>query len=264
MYEFICFTEQEGVATLTLNRPDKLNSFNDLMLQEIQLAFDKVANNNATRVLVINAKGKGFCAGQDLAAKEVQFLENGEAPDFEAVVKKYYKPLIVRLRSLRVPTIAAVHGVAAGAGASLALACDFVVASKSASFIQAFSQIGLIPDTGGTWFLPRLVGLPRAIGLAMLGDRLSAEKAAEWGLIWEVVEDDQFESVINGLASKVSKLPTKALVEIRRLIETSSTSTLENQLDLEAKTMGYLAHSKDYREGVNAFTQKRKPNFVGE
>ncbi len=263
MAKFIHFTIQEGIAMLILNNPEKLNSFNLQMHQEILEALTKVNADPTVRVLVLTGSGRAFSAGQDLGAPEVQFLENGDAPDFEAVVKNQYKPLILALRNLNVPTIAAVNGVAAGAGASVAFACDIVVAKKSASFIQSFSQIGLIPDTGGTWFLPKLIGLPRAMGLTMLGDKLSAEKAAEWGLIWQVIEDDSFEKEVKELASKLEKMPTKALIKIRSLISLGEVHTLDQQLDLEAKAMGELGRSLDFKEGVTAFKEKRQPQFTG-
>lgn len=258
------FTIENGIATLTLNSPDKLNSFNQQMHHEIQDLLEAIDRDSSIRVLVITGAGRAFSAGQDLGATEVQFLENGDAPDFEEVVKKFYKPLIVKLRELSVPTIAAVNGVAAGAGASLALACDLVIATKSASFIQAFSQIGLIPDTGGTWFLPKHLGLPRAIGLAMLGKKLSAEKAYDWGLIWQVTEDDHFSEEVKKLAEKLAKLPTRALVEVRSLMAKGMSYSLAQQLDQEAISMGRLGKSRDFKEGVMAFKEKREPYFTGE
>lgn len=263
MSELTLFTIQNGVATLTLNNPDKLNSFNQQMHREIQDAFVSVNTDPSIRVLVITGSGRAFSAGQDLGAPEVQFLDNGDAPDFSDIVKSLYKPLIISLRELKVPTIAAVNGVAAGAGASLALACDLVIASKSASFIQAFSQIGLIPDTGGTWFLPKLLGLPRAMGLAMLGEKLSAEQACEWGLIWQMVEDDIFVEETKKLSEKLAKMPTRALVETRFLMEKGMNNSLAQQLDQEAVAMGNLVKSQDFKEGVMAFKEKREPHFIG-
>lgn len=262
-YDTILYSVSGGVATLTLNRPDKLNSFNRTMHEEIQQVFKAIASDSSVRVLVIKGAGRGFCAGQDLSDPAVQFNDAGEVPDFEALVTSLYKPLILNLRALNVPTIAAVNGVAAGAGASLALACDLVIASKSAAFIQAFSQIGLIPDTGGTWFLPRLVGSARAMGLALLAEKLSAEEAEAWGLIWRAVDEVRFEEVVAELAHKIATMPTKALVEIRHLMERSTYTSLEKQLDDEARAMGILSQSDDYREGVTAFVEKRKPSFKG-
>ena len=191
-YENILYVVQSGVARITLNRPDKLNSFTSAMHAELRAALDEVQADRSARVLVLTGAGRGFCAGQDLSDPEVQFVEGQMPPDMGDIVEKNYKPLILRLQNLRVPTIAAVNGVAAGAGASLALACDLVIATKSASFLQAFSKIGLIPDTGGTWFLPQRVGMARAMGLALLAEKLPAQKAADWGLIWSAVEDAEF------------------------------------------------------------------------
>ncbi len=264
MGSMIDFEVNDGIATLIFNNPEKLNSINSVMSEEIQEALSQINTNQEIRVLVLKGSGRAFSAGQDLGAPEVQFLSNGDAPDLKNVVKKQYKPLIMGLRELRVPTIAAVNGIAAGAGASIALACDIVIAKKSASFIQAFSQIGLIPDTGGTWFLPKLVGLPRAMGLAVLGEKLNAETAHEWGLIWKAVEDDSFEKEIQSLAEKLAKMPTKALVEIRSLMAEGETSSLSEQLDSEAKAMGMLGKTRDFKEGTRAFKEKRQPDFRGE
>ncbi|MFZ4624977.1 MAG: enoyl-CoA hydratase-related protein, partial [Rhodoferax sp.] len=194
-YQTIRFEVQDSIARLTLNRPDKLNSFTTAMQAELRSALDTVQNDTSIRVLVLTGAGRAFCAGQDLADPEMAV--GPMLPDIGNVIEKYYKPLILALQNLRVPTVAAVNGIAAGAGASLALACDLVIAAKSASFLQAFSKIGLIPDTGGTWFLPQRVGMARALGLALLADKLPAEKAAEWGLIWQVVDDIELPSTID-------------------------------------------------------------------
>lgn len=263
-YECILYSVVDGVATLELNRPDRLNSFNKAMHEEVRHALNAIDEDSSVRVLVLRASGRAFCAGQDLLAEEVQFSESGDAPDFEKIVQTFYKPMITHLRQLRVPTVAAVQGVAAGAGASLAFACDLVIAAHSANFIQAFSRIGLIPDSGGTWFLPRFVGLPRAMGLALLGEKLSAEKAEEWGLIWKAVDDLEFEDFIRKISCDIAQMPTRALVEIRSLMETSTVSSLNDQMDLEAKVMGQLGNSRDYYEGVHAFIEKREPVFKGE
>ncbi len=262
-FQTITFTVDTGIARLTLNRPDKLNSFTGEMHDELRVVLDMVQNDPAVRVLVLSGAGRAFCAGQDLADPEMQMIA-GRMPDIGNVVERNYKPLILRLQNLRVPTIAAVNGIAAGAGASLALACDLVVASRSASFLQAFSKIGLIPDTGGTWFLPQRVGMARAMGLALLADKLPAEKAAEWGLIWECAEDADFAARIDTLAKQLSTAPTKALVRTRQAMHAAPGHTLEQQLSLEGGFMRELGWSPDYAEGVAAFMEKRAPKFTGE
>jgi 2-(1,2-epoxy-1,2-dihydrophenyl)acetyl-CoA isomerase len=252
----------DGIAKITLNRPEKLNSFNEEMHAQMREALDAIQTGEAARVLVLTGAGRGFCAGQDLGARATQ-MQAGAMPDLGNTVERNYKPLILRLANLRVPTIAAVNGIAAGAGANLALACDLVVAAKSASFLQAFSKIGLIPDTGGTWLLPQRVGMARAMGLALLAEKLSAEKAAEWGLIWASVEDAEFPQTIDRLAKQLSIAPTKALVRTRQAMHAAPTHTLEQQLSLEASFMRELGWSPDYAEGVAAFMQKRAPDFKG-
>ncbi len=262
-FETITFTVDAGIARLTLNRPDKLNSFNTEMHAELRVALDHIQDNKNIRVLVLSGAGRAFCAGQDLADRAMQMVD-GKMPDIGNVVEANYKPLVLRLQNLRVPTIAAVNGIAAGAGASVALACDLVVATKSASFLQAFSKIGLIPDTGGTWFLPQRVGMARAMGLALLADKLSAEKAADWGLIWQCVEDAEFSAAVDALAKQLSTAPTKALVRTRQAMHAAPGHTLEQQLSMEGGFMRELGWSPDYAEGVAAFMAKRAPNFTGE
>ena len=262
-FETITFTVDAGIARLTLNRPDKLNSFNTEMHAELRVALDRIQDDKAIRVLVLSGAGRAFCAGQDLADRAMQMVD-GKMPDIGNVVEANYKPLVLRLQNLRVPTIAAVNGIAAGAGASVALACDLVVASKSASFLQAFSKIGLIPDTGGTWFLPQRVGMARAMGLALLADKLSAEKAADWGLIWQCVEDAEFAAAVDALAKQLSTAPTKALVRTRQAMHAAPGHSLEQQLSMEGGFMRELGWSPDYAEGVAAFMAKRAPNFTGE
>ncbi|KXB29815.1 enoyl-CoA hydratase [Dechloromonas denitrificans] len=262
-FETITFTVDAGIARLTLNRPDKLNSFNTEMHAELRVALDHIQDNKNIRVLVLSGAGRAFCAGQDLADRAMQMVD-GKMPDIGNVVEANYKPLVLRLQNLRVPTIAAVNGIAAGAGASVALACDLVVATKSASFLQAFSKIGLIPDTGGTWFLPQRVGMARAMGLALLADKLSAEKAADWGLIWQCVEDAEFAAAVDALAKQLSTAPTKALVRTRQAMHAAPGHTLEQQLSMEGGFMRELGWSPDYAEGVAAFMAKRAPNFTGE
>jgi 2-(1,2-epoxy-1,2-dihydrophenyl)acetyl-CoA isomerase len=252
---------RDGIARVTLNRPDRLNSFNDAMHAELRDALAAIRGDATVRVLLLTGAGRGFCAGQDLSDRAVA---PGSAPvDLGASIERNYKPLVLALRSFPVPTVCAVNGVAAGAGANLALACDIVVATKSASFIQAFCKIGLIPDSGGTYFLPRLVGSARATGLAMLGDRISAEQAAAWGMIWQAVDDSVFAESVEKLVAQLATAPTKGLVAARRAIDAAASNSLEAQLDLERDLQRGLGGSDDYREGVAAFIGKRAPRFNG-
>ena len=262
-FENIIFAVEAGIARLTLNRPDKLNSFTEDMHAELRVALDSIQNDSSIRVLVLTGAGRAFSAGQDLADRAMQMVD-GKMPDIGNVVERNYKQLVLRLSNLRVPTIAAVNGIAAGAGASVALACDLVVAAKSASFLQAFSKIGLIPDTGGTWFLPQRVGMARAMGLALLAEKLPATKAAEWGLIWECVEDDAFPARIDALAQQLSTAPPRARVRTRQAMHAAPGHTLEQQLSFEGGMMRELGWSPDYAEGVKAFMEKRAPRFTGE
>ncbi len=260
-YENILFSTEDGIARLTLNRPDRLNSFNDAMHAEVRDALERVKADTTARVLLLTGAGRGFCAGQDLSDRAVS---PGEAPvDLGASIERNYKPLILGLRALPLPVICAVNGVAAGAGANIALACDVVIAARSASFIQAFAKIGLIPDSGGTYFLPRLVGSARAMGLALFGDKLSAEDAAQWGLIWQCVDDGQLQSVVDKLLEQFARAPTRGLAAIKHALQASSANTLAEQLDLERDLQRALGASDDYREGVAAFMAKRPPNFTG-
>jgi 2-(1,2-epoxy-1,2-dihydrophenyl)acetyl-CoA isomerase len=260
-YENILFAIDGGVARLTLNRPDRLNSFNDAMNAEVRDALGRVREDASARVLLLTGTGRGFCAGQDLSDRAVA---PGEAPvDLGASIERNYKPLVLGLRALPLPVVCAVNGVAAGAGANIALACDIVIAARSASFIQAFAKIGLIPDSGGTWFLPRLVGSARATGLALLGDKLSAEDAAAWGLIWQCVDDAELQTVVDKLLQQLAQAPTRGLASIKRALDASAVNTLASQLDLERDLQRTLGESADYREGVAAFTAKRPPQFTG-
>ena len=263
-YENILFASANGIARLTLNRPERLNSFNDAMHAEVRDALARVKTDASVRVLLLTGAGRGFCAGQDLGDRAVApGADSRSAIDLGASIERNYKPLILTLRALPLPVVCAVNGVAAGAGANIALACDIVVAAKSASFIQAFSKIGLIPDSGGTYFLPRLVGTARAIGLSMLGERLIAEQAAEWGVIWQCVEDAHLHETVEKLLRTLAGAPTAALAAIKRALYASPRNDLETQLELERDLQRALGYGADYREGVAAFTEKRAPRFTG-
>lgn len=260
-YQDILFDIADGVARLTLNRPDKLNSFTVAMHLEVREALERVKTDASARVLVLTGAGRGFCAGQDLGDRAV--APGGNAVDLGDSVEKYYAPLVLALRSLPVPVICAINGVAAGAGANLALAADIVIAARSATFIEPFCRLGLIPDTGGTYFLPRLIGTARAMGLAMLGEKLTAEKAESWGLIWKCVDDTALSAEVNGMARHFATAPTRGLARTKEAIYASSANTLDQQLMLERDFMRELGHTRDYREGVAAFTEKRPPRFEG-
>ena len=260
-YQNILFDVADGVARLTLNRPDKLNSFTVAMHLEVREALERVKTDAAVRVLVLTGAGRGFCAGQDLGDRAV--APGGTAVDLGDSVEQYYAPLVLALRSLPVPVICAINGVAAGAGANLALAADIVIAARSATFIEPFCRLGLIPDTGGTYFLPRLIGTARAMGLAMLGEKLTAETAESWGLIWKCVDDAVLASEVDGMARHFASAPTRGLARTKEAIYASPANTLEQQLMLERDFMRELGHTRDYREGVAAFTEKRSPRFEG-
>lgn len=260
-YNHILFDRRDGIARLTLNRPDKLNSFNVAMHEEVRDALAQTRVDTSLRVLVLTGAGRGFCAGQDLSDRSVA---PGAAPvDLGESIEKYYGPMVLALRRLPLPVICAVNGVAAGAGANIPLACDIVLAARSASFVEVFCKLGLIPDTGGTYFLPRLLGTARATALAMLGDKLSAEQAAAWGLIWKCVDDDQLAAETDKLAQHFASAPTLGLARTKQAFQASGLNTLEAQLDLERDCMRELGNSADYREGVAAFIAKRTPRFVG-
>jgi 2-(1,2-epoxy-1,2-dihydrophenyl)acetyl-CoA isomerase len=261
-YESIRFQIQNGIAVLTLNRPDRLNSFTQAMHREVRDALDTLQADKSVRVLVLTGAGRGFCAGQDLNDRAVE--PGGAGVDLGESVEKFYAPLVMTLRTLPMPVICAVNGVAAGAGANLALACDIVLAAKSASFIEAFCKLGLIPDTGGTWVLPRLIGPARAMGLALLGDKLPAEKAEQWGLIWRCVPDEALMDEAMAMAEHFAAAPTRGLAFTKKAMLASWTNTLEQQLQMEAGMMRELGYSHDYREGVAAFIAKRQPQFKGE
>ncbi|HET8585027.1 MAG TPA: 2-(1,2-epoxy-1,2-dihydrophenyl)acetyl-CoA isomerase PaaG [Casimicrobiaceae bacterium] len=260
-YEQIRFESSGGIARITLNRPDRLNSFTTQMHEELRDALRRVGDDASARVLLLTGEGRGFCAGQDLADRAVA---PGDTPvDLGASIDNNYRPLVLALRNLALPVVCAVNGVAAGAGANIALACDIVIATRSASFIQAFCRIGLIPDAGGTFFLPRLVGSARAMGLALLGDKLTAEQAQEWGLIWKCVDDEAFASEVDALLAHFAQAPTGGLAAVKRALHASAGNTLEEQLALERDAQRTLGRSADYREGVAAFLAKRPPNFTG-
>lgn len=259
-HQHIRFEITEGIARLTLNRPERLNSFNTEMHVEVRGALASL-RDSAARVLVITGAGRGFCAGQDLGDRAV--APGAAPPDLAESIEKNYKPLVLALRDLPLPVIAAVNGVAAGAGANIALACDLVIAARSASFVQAFAKLGLVPDSGGTWFLPRLVGPARALGLAFLGEKLPAEQAASWGLIWRCVEDAELSGVVDGLARQLAAAPTRALARTKQAIYEGLSRTLAQQLNVERDYQGELGHSADYAEGVAAFAEKRTPRFTG-
>jgi 2-(1,2-epoxy-1,2-dihydrophenyl)acetyl-CoA isomerase len=247
------------VRVLTLHRPASLNSFTAQMNVELRVALEDAAADASVRALVITGAGRGFCAGQDLNDPA---LGGGENLDVGGVVEKLYKPLALRIRSMPVPVIAAVNGVAAGAGANFALGCDFVIAAKSASFIQAFSKIALVPDCGGTWLLPRLLGRGRALGLAMTGDKLPAEEAQRIGLIWQCVDDAALMDTALALANKLAAMPTRALAETRRAIDDAMALDYAGALSMEAQRQDALGHAHDAREGIAAFVEKRAPKFT--
>jgi 2-(1,2-epoxy-1,2-dihydrophenyl)acetyl-CoA isomerase len=259
-YETILLEIADHAARLTLNRPDRLNSFTAQMHDEVSRALEKVSTSDA-RVLVLTGAGRGFCAGQDLADRAVS--PGADGVDLGESLEKRYNPLIGRLTSLEMPVVCAVNGVAAGAGANIALACDIVVAAKSAKFIQSFANIGLIPDSGGTWTLPRLAGQARALGLALTGEPLTAERAEAWGLIWKCIDDDKLMEEANALAARFAAAPTLGLAATKKLIRESGARTLHDQLDVERDAQRALGRTADYKEGVAAFMEKRPAKFVG-
>lgn len=257
---FIEFQIENKVASIALNRPEVFNSFNREMALQLQKVLDDCAENPEVRAIVLTGKGKAFCAGQDL--KEVTDPELN--PGFKKILEEHYNPIILKIRAIKKPIIAAVNGVAAGAGANIALACDLVVAHDKVSFIQAFSLIGLVPDSAGTYFLPRLIGFQRASALAMLGDKVGAEEAERIGMIYKCVSLESFESTVEQLAIRLANMPTKALGMIKELFNASMTNSLEEQLAMESKYQIEAAQSEDYAEGVAAFIEKRQPKFKGQ
>lgn len=257
----IKWTVENGVGYLTLNRPDVLNSFNMSMALDLQKCLKQAADDATIRAVLLTGAGRGFCAGQDL--KEVLPSEENPAPDLSEIVVKSYNPIVLAIRQLEKPVICAVNGIAAGAGANLAFACDLVLASEKASFVQSFCKLGLVPDTGGTFFLPRLVGMARATALTMLGDKLSAAQALEWGLIYRVCEPDSLMKEADDLAKKLATQPTKGLGFIKRALNASLANDLQTQLAVEMELQGAAGRTDDYQEGVNAFLEKRLPTFNG-
>lgn len=258
-YENVLFSIENGIARLVLNRPSKLNSFSETMHHEIADVMHYLAQaNNGVRVLLITGAGRAFCAGQDLSEGQM----SGESEvDLGITVARYYEPLVRNLRALPFPVVAAVNGVAAGAGANFALACDIVVAKSSAFFMQPFVNLGLQPDTGGTYFLPRLIGSARAMGLALLGDKLSADQAEHWGLIWKSIPPEEFETVVETLVCRLASGPALAHAHIKQALHASIDNNLDQQLALERESMRTLGNSADYSEGVSAFLEKRLPRF---
>ena len=252
---------ETGVLAITLNRPDKLNAFNPEMHRELRQALERAGSDPAVRAVLLTGAGRAFCAGQDLSERNV--APGAPAIDLSVSLGSHYNPLVRRLRELPKPVVCAVNGVAAGAGANIALACDLVIAARSASFVQAFAKIGLLPDSGGTWFLPRLVGAARAMGLALLGEKLSAEDAAAWGLIWKVVDDAQLANEAAAIAKGLAEGPTLGYSLIKKAFAMSAGNSLDAQLDLERDLQRKAGFSEDYREGVAAFKEKRKPRFTG-
>lgn len=249
----------KGVAKLTFNRPEVFNSFNREMALALQNALDQCADNEAVRTIILTGNGKAFCAGQDL--KEVTSPELN--PGFRKILDEHYAPIVTRLRKIEKPVIAAVNGVAAGAGANIALACDVVIAHEGATFIQAFSKIGLIPDSGGTYFLPRMVGFQRGLALALLGDKVTAKEAMDMGMIYKSVPSAEYEGFVEKIALKLANMPTKALGMIKKAFNASMTNNLEAQLNLEADLQIMASETEDYKEGVSAFIEKRKPTYKG-
>jgi 2-(1,2-epoxy-1,2-dihydrophenyl)acetyl-CoA isomerase len=259
----ILISQTGAVRTLTLSRPQALNSFTGEMHEALFAALNAAADDREVRCIVLTGAGRGFCAGQDLADPLVAPDSASGAPprDLSYVLDHYYGPLVKRIRSMPVPVVAAVNGVAAGAGANIALCCDLVLAARSASFIQAFSKIGLVPDSGGTWLLPRLVGRQRALGLALLGDKLPAEEAERIGLIWKCVDDPALMEQAHGIASRLASMPTKALSQTRQALDAAQDMSMDEALAQEARLQRELAKAHDYLEGVSAFMNKRAPSF---
>lgn len=254
----ILFSVESGVAFITMNRPDKLNSFNRAMALQLQAILDQCASDENIRAIYLTGAGKGFCAGQDLAE-----VVDPEGPGMQRILSEHYNPIVQRLREIQKPVVAAVNGVAAGAGANIAFACDIIVSKSSASFIQAFSKIGLIPDSGGTFTLPRLIGFQRASALMMLGDKVSATEALQMGMLYKIFEDEVFETESKKLAIQLATMPTKALGYIKQALNASATNEIQSQLALEDELQQKAAATADFKEGVEAFLAKRAPQYKG-
>ncbi len=248
-----------GICEIRLNRPEVFNSFNKEMAFQLQNILDTCSSNDDIRVVVIVGEGKAFCAGQDLSE-----AIDPDGPELKTIVRDHYNPIILKIRNLNKPVIAAVNGVAAGAGANLALACDITIAKNSASFIQAFSKIGLIPDSGGTFFLPRIIGAQKALALMITGDKISAKEAEEMNMIYKAIDDDDFDTFISNFASKLAIMPTKGIALTKKAVNSSFNNNLENQLNLEEELQTLAGETYDFNEGVNAFIEKRKPKFKGK
>lgn len=259
MSNTILYQVADGVAYISLNRPDKFNSFNREMALAFQKQLDEAEKDEAVRCIYVTGTGKGFCAGQDLSEAVAP-----DGPELEKIVEEHYNPIISRLRNIEKPIIAAVNGVAAGAGANIALACDIVVATESAAFIQAFSKIGLIPDSAGTFFLPKLIGMQRATALMMLGDKVGAKEAVDMGMIYKSYTDESFEEETKAMAKKLATMPTKGIGLTKRLLNESLYNTFEEQLEREKIVQVEAGSTYDFQEGVNAFLEKRKPVFKGK
>ena len=255
----LIFEKKGKVAYITLNRPEKYNSVNKELALAIQAAFDDCAEDKNIRAIVLSGTGKAFCAGQDLGE-----IVDPDGPPLDSIVSEHYNPIVMRIRDIELPVIAAINGIAAGAGANIALACDVTIAKESASFLQAFSKIGLIPDSGGTYTLPRLIGQARASALMMLGEKVPAKEAMEMGMIYKAVPDDEYEEYVEKIAQKLANMPTKGLAYTKKLLNLSAVNNMEDQLAREHDYQNVAGATWDYMEGVNAFLEKRKPEFRGE
>ena len=258
--DLIITEHREGYRVITLNRPDRLNSFNEAMHAALMSALVDAETDGNCRALILTGSGRGFCAGQDLSDR---VFSPGQVPDLSSTLERLYNPLVRKIRALQMPVICAVNGVAAGAGANIALACDIVLAARSAKFIQAFAKLGLVPDSGGTWFLPRLVGTARARALALLAEPVPAEQAEAWGMIWKAIDDTGLMDEAHRLAAHFAVQPTVGLGLIKQALDASETNDLDRQLDLERDLQGQAGRTPDYLEGVTAFFEKRQPKFSG-
>jgi len=258
--QLVLVDRKEGYRVLTLNRPERLNAFNEAMHEALRAALAEAEADRSCRALILTGAGRGFCAGQDLSNR---VFEPGQVPDLSSTIERFYNPLVRALRTLPMPVVCAVNGVAAGAGANIALACDIVVAARSAKFIQAFAKLGLVPDSGGTWLLPRLVGRARASALALLAEPVPAETAESWGMIWKAVDDAVLMEEAHRLAAHFAVQPTVGLALIKRALDASETNDLDGQLALERDLQGQAGRTPDYIEGVRAFFEKRQPRFRG-